>query len=67
MCFQKMCTMTFLEVLKISYFDEEQTFTDILLKSCSEEFSKIHRKTYVLESILNTQNSLEDTWTGFPF
>ena len=60
-----MYTITLSEILKISYFDQAQTFKSILLKSCSEKFSKIHRKSPALESLFNTQNSLEDNCAGF--
>ena len=43
-----MYTMTFWEVLKISFFDQKQTLTAILLKSFSEKFHKLEGKINVL-------------------
>ena len=59
MCFQRKYTMTFREVLKIPYFDQKQTFNCLLLKSCSQKFSKIHSKTSVLESLFNNVADLQ--------
>lgn len=44
LCLHKMYTMTFLEVLDISYFDQKQPFTSILSKSCSESLAKFTGK-----------------------
>ena len=50
-----MRTMTFWEVLEVSYFDQKLTFR------------KIHMKTSVMESLFNTQNSLKNTCVGVSF
>ena len=47
-CFQWMHALS----LKISYFNQKQTTTNILFKSSSKKFHNIHRKTSVLESFL---------------